>query len=287
MRALLVVNPRAGHRTAQDGDLEHCVARLGRAGFALDRVETAADHPSSRDLARRAVDEGYDACIVAGGDGTVAQAAAALVGTDVVLGILPFGSFMNIAHGLDLPLEPRPAAEVIARRRVHRADVGEVNGELFFETAGIGLDAELFGAARHMERRSIRRALRRVRRWLTHTTHPIVLDVDGERHQHRAMQVLVLNSPYYAWALRPLPDVVMDDGMLDIAVFPRMGRRSLFGSLVSVWRMNRLPGHPVRYRGATATMTADDPLSVHADGRVAGTLPTTFHCRRGALKVFA
>jgi YegS/Rv2252/BmrU family lipid kinase len=286
MRALVVVNPSAGRRTAGPHDLEEAVSILRASGFDIECAETAPEHPTSADLAKRAVDERFDACIVAGGDGTVAPAAAVLLETEVILGILPFGSFMNIAHGLGLPMRPVDAARTIARKRVRRADVGEVHGKLFFETAGVGLDAELFGAARNAERRSWRRALRRVWRWATHGTPRVAITIDGETHRHRVMQVLVLNSPYYAWALPLLPGASMLDGLLDVAVFPRMGRLALIASLVAVLRARRLSKKPVTYRGAKITMTCDDPITVHADGKIAGNLPAEFRCRAGALKVF-
>jgi len=286
MRALLVVNPAAGKRTAKPDDLDNAIELLREAGFSLDKIETTPEIGADA-LARRAVADRYDACIVAGGDGTVAPAAAALIDTDVILGILPFGSFMNIANGLGIPLEPRDASRVIARRKVHQADVGEVNGALFFETAGVGLDAELFGAARHAERGSWRRALRRVWRYITHGTHRVKITSGDGTHTHRAMQVLIVNSPYYAWALPLLPDATMEDGILDVAVFPRMGRVKLLASLIAVMRQRRLPQRPVRYRGAKILIESDAPLSIHADGVLAGTLPAEFRCRAGALRVFA
>ncbi len=286
MRALLVVNPAAGRRTAGPDDLAHAIDALAAAGFAVERVDTGALHPTSAELATRAVAEGFDACIVAGGDGTVAPAAAALLDTEVVLGILPFGSFMNIAHGLGIPFTPRDAVARIARRRVHRVDAGEVHGTVFFETAGIGLDAEIFVAARHAERGRWRRALRRAYRWLTHGTHRVTITIGDETHAHRVMQILVLNSPYYAWAFPVLPDASMEDGLLDVAVFPRMGRLALLRSLVAIWRMRPLPQRPVRYRGRDIAIRSDDPLTVHADGQPAGTLPARIRCRAGALKVF-
>src|SRR3981081_381046 len=103
IRAMLVTNPAAGERHAKAGDLERVEEILRSAGFVLDRVETGAESPTSADLARRAIEQGYEVCIVAGGDGTVAPAAAALLDSTVVLGILPFGSVMNIANGLGLP----------------------------------------------------------------------------------------------------------------------------------------------------------------------------------------
>jgi diacylglycerol kinase (ATP) len=286
---MLVVNPAAGERreNRDPGDLERCEAILRDAGFTLDRVETGEESPTSADLARRAVEEGYEACIVAGGDGTVAPAAAALLDTPVILGILPFGSVMNIANGLDLPLEPVQAAHVIARRRVQRADAGEVRERIFFETAGIGLDAEIFGAARHAERGDWRRALRRGLRMLSQHSYRVAITVDGREDRQRALQILVMNSPYYGFALEVLPQVSMTDGQLDVAIFPRMGRWALARAFITAWRGGKLPTRPVSYRGARIEIASDDPVAVHADGILAGGLPAGFVCRKGALSVFA
>ena len=284
---MLITNPAAGERHAEEGDLERCQAILRDAGFDMDIIETGAESPTSSDLARRAAAEGYSACIVAGGDGTVAPAAAALLDTEVVLGILPFGSVMNIAHGLGIPLEPVKAAEVITRRRVQKADAAEVNGKVFFETAGIGLDAEMFGAARHAERGNWRRALRRAVRWVTHRSYRVAITVDGREDRQRALQVFVMNSPYYGWSLELLPQVSMADGLLDVAVFPRVGRWALMASLFAVWRGGKLPLRPVVYRGARITVASDEAVAVHADGILAGGLPAEFVCRKAALSVFA
>jgi diacylglycerol kinase family enzyme len=210
-----------------------------------------------------------------------------LLDTDVVLGILPFGSVMNVANGLGLPLEPIAAAEVIARRRVQKADAGEVREKIFFETAGLGLDAEIFGAARHAERGNWRRALRRAFRLLTIESFRVSINVDGREDRQRALQVLVLNSPYYGFALQVLPRVSMTDGLLDVAVFPRMGRWALLRSFIAVWRGGSLPSRPVAYRGARIEIASDGPVAVHADGILAGGLPATFTCRKGALSFFS
>jgi diacylglycerol kinase family enzyme len=124
-------------------------------------------------------------------------------------------------------------------------------------------------------------------RYLTHGSHRVRITTAEGTHAHRVMQVLVVNSPYYAWALPLLPDATMEDGILDVAVFPRMGRFALLRSLIAVMRSRRLPERPVRYRGAKIQIESDAPLSIHADGVLAGTLPSEFRCRAGALRVFA
>jgi diacylglycerol kinase (ATP) len=286
-KALLIVNPAAGKRHAEDGDLAECVRLLTAAGFEIDRRETGPDGPTSADLAKAGVADGFPVVIVAGGDGTVAPAATALLDTKVTLGILPFGSFMNIANGLGIPLEPIAAARVIAERKVKRADAGEVAGKVFFETCGIGLDADAFGAARLVERRRWGPALRRILRWATASPRRVEITVDGKTERHRVLQILIVNSPYYAWALPIVPKTDMTDGLLDVAIFPRKGRLDLVRSLVRIWRSGR-PGRPPRLlRGKVIAIASSEPVPVHADGQIAGRLPVTVRCREGALRVFS
>ena len=146
MRALPVVDPNAGMRHASEDDLERARALLA-ASMRLESVECLESGPRAEECARRAIDERYDAVVVAGGDGTVQAVPREVLGKDTALGILPFGRFMNIAKGLGIPMDAVEAARVIAAGHVRRADVGEVNGHVFFETAGIGLDAQVCGAA--------------------------------------------------------------------------------------------------------------------------------------------
>jgi diacylglycerol kinase family enzyme len=286
-RALLIVNPGAGKRHAADSDLAECVRLLVSAGFEIDRRETGIEGPTSADLAKAGVAEGFPVVIAAGGDGTVAPAAIALLDTAATLGILPFGSFMNIANGLGVPLEPIEAARVIAERKVKRSDVGDVAGKVFFETCGIGLDADAFGAARLAERQRWGPAFRRVKRWATASPHSVEITVDGKAERHRVLQILIVNSPYYGWALPIIPKADMTDGELDVAIFPRKGRLDLIRWIAEIWRTGR-PGRPPRLlRGKVIAMASSEPVSVHADGQIAGRLPVTVRCRAGALRVFA
>jgi diacylglycerol kinase (ATP) len=286
-RALLIVNPAAGKRTANDGDLAECVRLLVAAGFQLEKRETGADGPTSADLAKAAINEGYPTVIVAGGDGTVAPAAIALLDSGVTLGILPFGRFMNITNGLGIPLQPIDAARVIAERKIKRCDVGEVAGKHFFETCGVGLDADAFGAARLAERRRWGPALRRLFRWATARPYRVEVTVDGETKRHDALQILVVNSPYYAWALPLMPKADMTDGLFEVAVFPRMGRRDLVRSLFEIWLRGRPRTPPSTRRGKRIEISGPEPMPVHADGQIAGRLPVTVRCREGALRVYA
>jgi diacylglycerol kinase family enzyme len=283
-RALVLVNPGAGEHPTADA-IRPLLDVLERADMRLDVVESLPDASDLPLLARRAVAERFDAVISAGGDHTVQLIAREILDTAVVLGILPLGSFMNITKGLHIPLDPAEAAQVIARGRVRRADVGEVDGHVFFESAGIGLDAEMFGAARAAERGRWRSAWRRAVRWARQGSN--VIRVEGSRGavEYRALQAIVLNSPFYTWSF-PMAGGDMHDGLLEIAIFPRMGRVALLRSLVQLATRGTHETPPIVLREASARISADAHLPIQADAHMSGTLPATFRCRAGAFAVY-
>jgi diacylglycerol kinase (ATP) len=161
-----------------------------------------------------------------------------------------------------------------------------VGKKVFFETCGIGLDADAFGAARHVERGRWAQAWRRVVRWATSRAHRIEITIDGRTARYEVLQILIVNSPYYAWALPIVPRADMTDGELDVALFPRMGRLDLIRSLIEIWLRGR-PGTPPRVqRGKVIEISSPERMPVHADGQIAGQLPVTVRCRAGALRVY-
>src|SRR4051812_2468536 len=63
---------------------------------------------------RAIAEQGDPLLIVGGGDGTIAAAASALVGTETLLGILPLGTLNHFARDLGIPAALEEAAKLIA-----------------------------------------------------------------------------------------------------------------------------------------------------------------------------
>jgi diacylglycerol kinase (ATP) len=285
-RALAIVNPAAGGGASR-ADVEAVLAPLGQRFETIDVAETGLEHPTATELGERAVAERYDAAIAAGGDGTVGGVARALVGTEVPLGILPFGTFMNIARALEIPRDdPRAAAELIARSTMRRVDVGEVGGRVFFEAAGIGLDADAFNATRAVQRGQHGMALAAVGALLRRRSARVRVDVDGKARTHHILQAVVSNAPFYGWGFEVAPGAVMDDGLLDLVIFGDSKLRVLRELIAAAVDRDR-PARGRRYRGRRITFSATRELAVHADGVIVGNLPQTFVVRPKALRVFA
>ena len=277
-RALAIVNPAAGGGTAR-ADVESVLALLRERFETIDVVETALEHPTATELGERAVAERYDVAIAAGGDGTVGAVARALVGSDVTLGILPFGTFMNIARALEIPRDDaRAAAELIANATTRRIDVGEA--------AGIGLDADAFNASRAVQRGQHSIALAALGALVRRRSARVRIEVDGRARTHHVLQAVVSNGPFYGWGFEVAPDAVLDDGKLDLVIFGDSKLRVVRELIAAAVDRDRA-ARGRRYRGARITLSATRELAVHADGVVVGNLPQTFNTRPQALRVFA
>ena len=144
MQAQVIINPIAGPgRRAPIGACRDLARRvLESQGYHADvRITTGPDDAAA--FARDAVTNGADLVVVWGGDGTVNGAASSVAGTGVPLAIIPGGSGNGLARDLQIPLQAEAAFQVAATGRVRRIDAGELDGSLFFNVAGIGLDARI------------------------------------------------------------------------------------------------------------------------------------------------
>ncbi len=142
-RLLMIVNPYAS--TVSD-KLRNLVVSALRGVYEVDAVDTERrDHAT--ELCREAAQEGYDAVVAFGGDGTVNEAANGLVGTATPLTCLPGGRTNVYCRMLGIPSEVVAATEhllSLANAWSPRAvDLGKVGDRHFLFSAGVGLDANV------------------------------------------------------------------------------------------------------------------------------------------------
>lgn len=90
------------------------------------------------EIARRLARENDPVIVAAGGDGTISAIAAALVGTDKALGVLPCGTLNHFAKDLKIPMDLQQAANIIRQGNSRLMDVGDVNGHIFLNNSSIG-----------------------------------------------------------------------------------------------------------------------------------------------------
>jgi diacylglycerol kinase family enzyme len=88
--------------------------------------------------------------MVCGGDGTIAAAVGAAVGTSLELAVLAAGTLNHFARDYGLPLDPAEALDVAASASSEPIDVGMVNGRVMVNTASVGAYVDF---VRHRESR--------------------------------------------------------------------------------------------------------------------------------------
>ena len=125
-----IVNPISGTQD-KESILELIRKHLDAEKFDYQVARTQyAGHASS--LAKAFVEEGRDAVVAIGGDGTVNEIARALVHTPVALGVIPAGPATGWPATCAFRWSPWGAIKVLNRFDVECLDYGKINDVPFF-----------------------------------------------------------------------------------------------------------------------------------------------------------
>lgn len=292
-RAALVCNPVKVDAEALRATVERLSAESGWHPPLF--FETTVDDLGDG-AARRALAEGADAVLVAGGDGTVRAVSEALSGSGVPLTIVPSGTGNLLARNLRLPLDDgeamvratfdgdaAPIDVGVARLRRPGGDTDEF---AFVVMGGMGLDAAMIAnTSGDLKKRVgwVAYVDGAARSLVKAKPFSVMYQVDGHRiHRAHVQSVLFANCGSLPAGLELIPEASVADGQLDVAVFQPKGA---FGWLL-VWRRVawdnsvlrrfragrrvlslRTRDNAVRYsRGTALDIAAGEPHPVQLDG---------------------
>jgi YegS/Rv2252/BmrU family lipid kinase len=222
-QAVLIYNPRAGAwRTARL--VEKIRHSLAESGYETDPQATREPGHATR-LARDAAASGVDVVFAHGGDGTLREAAAGLVGTDTALAPIPGGTANVVALALGFPNNPLSAAASLADAAAFSMDVGLCGEEIFLMQTSAGIDAHIMGRLDPALKRRFGKAAVAISSLSGISTYgypAIELVADGRRAI--ASFIAVCNLAYYAGPYRMAPFADPRDRALDLVVFRGTGR---------------------------------------------------------------
>lgn len=135
-RICVIMNGKSGRRDTQDIPARIRKALEERAPSAELRILDSGSEllPATR----KAVEEGFDMVVAAGGDGTVSGVASVLHGTGVTMGILPLGTFNYFARSLDIPTEIPDAIDLLVEGAARPVRIARINERIFLNNASLG-----------------------------------------------------------------------------------------------------------------------------------------------------
>jgi diacylglycerol kinase family enzyme len=288
-RWLLLRNETAGgrFRAAEAARLASCGKE---AGIEVDLVAPVSAEDGTERVREAARSGGYDAILAFGGDGTVAAAAAGLLGTGVPLGVVPGGTVNVLAREIGLPLDPERAFRALFDARPRLVDVGFVRGRPFLLMAGAGLDAAIMRDVQPRVKRLIGRgavALTAISKMLRGGFPRFRVEIGGESFE--VSNVVASSGRLYGGSFVIAPEADLSDGLLDVVLFAGSRRRDLLRYLVAIAAGRHLDLPDVRLRRAAALRILPVPGApagaIQLDGDYVFDAPVDVELRAGALEL--
>jgi len=274
----LIFNSKAdmGQAWQIANDLRPIIADYAHADWSGTVYPTHAT-----ELAHQAGEQGYDAVIAIGGDGTVHEVVNGLMQIPEkkrpILGIVPVGSGNDFAHSIGLPAKPDVALVLALRGDPKPVDLGLLSDETgrkeyFDNTLGIGFDAVVTIRSHKLP------VVRGFLMYLTAVIQTIILnfspsqlhvETDTETWDLPTLMLTLCNGPREGGGFLVAPQAIMDDGLLEYATIRKVSRLMMFRLVPEV--MKGTHGRFKQVRTGTfhkMTLSSDRALFIHADGEI-------------------
>ena len=267
MKTLFITNARAGKRRDQLR-LHRLIEQHYGDSSREFTIEPCAAKEQLDALIPAAIQAGVALIFAVGGDGTVSEIGRRLIGTPVVLGVLPVGSGNGLARHLGIPLDIAAAVRASLAGKVTRIDTATVNEYPFLGIAGVGFDAliaERFAAS------TVRGLQTYVKESLlsigSYKAAGYDIVVDGRRLYTRAFLITVANSNQYGNDVKIAPLASLQDGLFDVTIVgdaPLTSAPLILGRLL----MGQIQesSHVTSFRGKRVEIIREAAGPAHVDG---------------------
>ncbi|MBS1809414.1 MAG: diacylglycerol kinase family lipid kinase [Acidobacteria bacterium] len=296
-KVMLIYNPNAGglHKTIDT--IHRLEEALKQEGIEIGReqiIPTTCRGDATR-LAALAVQQQVDFLIVCGGDGTINEAAQALIGTKTALAVLPSGTANVLAKEMNLSRQPKALAQLIANGRLREISVGQASKpdsswqRYFLLMAGIGLDAMIIETVNPAQKKQwgigsyVLAGLKTLLDW---PIKPFYLQFNNRKCE--ATFAIVANAANYAAWFKIAPQSQMNNTNLDVCIFNSRSRLIYLGyAFLSLFGAHTI-SPDVIYEPITELIANDsNHIPVQLDGELVGHLPMRFTCIPQALRIVA
>jgi len=292
--AKLIANPGAGDVLAAASKIEQVTRYLRDAGLKVD-VALAKPKKEAIPIARKAIKDGYDIVIAMGGDGTLGAVIRGIAGSKVTLGIIAAGTENDIARSLGIPDDVQQASAIIVSGHTRRLDLGQVSTKkkkkfYFFMLTAIGLTATIFPIIKEVPEGKLSGISKAVATLFKFESNPIVnLTLDDEsKIEVETMLVTIANTPLIGAKNLVAPDASLEDGLLDIAVYPGFSKADLLAYFAKTAHEGSTPDGTIqRYRARKIRVKTSPKLDIAAEGIILGKGTARIKILPGALRVLA
>ena len=221
-KAVIVVNPISG--VGKQKKIESLLKEnLNQDLFDYEVRYTERIHHGT-EIAREAVDQGYDCVVAVGGDGSVNDVAQGLKDSGVTMGIIPCGSGNGLARSLKIPLTPAAAIRLLNQQNEHFIDSIVINEKyISVNAAGVGFDAYIARLMKAAKTRGFAAYTNLIlREYASYKSNPYRITIDDHTIERSAWFIAIANGRQFGYNLSVAPKAQLSDGLIDISIIDKI-----------------------------------------------------------------
>ena len=263
---IFIVNPFAGH--GSKAKIPALINNtVNKAKFDYDLVFTKHGGHAA-ELAEQAKNEGVDAVVSVGGDGTVNEVASALIYSDTALGIIPGGSGNGLSSHLGIGRNARKALDVIDRFETKIIDTATVNDRFYVNMAGVGIDGLVAYKTKQSSKRGFSTYLKgALTEAIKYKNQVYKVEIEGKEYEGKFLSINVANGSMFGYNFTIAANADTSDGLVDALMIHDAHKFDYFGN---AWRFWAGRIHKSKFASLKKTssikVTSYDDSYIHIDG---------------------
>jgi diacylglycerol kinase (ATP) len=285
MKILVITNPLAGA-----GKTLRLLPKIKQWLSATPHEFSFITPPSSQEMRSeimKAADQGIEALLLVGGDGTVHQALRAIAETNIPFGFLPCGRGNDFARNIGLPSKLKKSCSLPSNPSFLQVDLPRINQLPFVAVAYVGFDAEvnrLANDGRGYFGGTLGYIVCVLKTLKNFRPFEVEITIDDLTWSERVMMVSVANAPFYGGGMKIAPDANMNDGVFNICIVQEISKFELLQQFPKVFKGTHI-FHPrvLMKTGKKIKIVSDENREIFADGEYVGSLPG--ECTIGTQKI--
>lgn len=282
-RIHVIINPAAG----KDEPILNVLNDIFHEHGVDWDVSVTKKYGDAAQQAREAVSRGASIVAGYGGDGTQHEIANALVGSEVLLGVLPGGTGNGFAHELGLPQKLDEAARLLCTSSRTRAiDVVRVGDEYFIQRLYTGTEPEQQTSREMKDKYGPIAYFANMFQQIGKREALYQVTIDGVTREMPAFRVYIVNSGQTKSG-RSITGALSapDDGRLEVFALNKRNIETMEAALERFLHTNTPIGDDYIWHGRDIQINVEPDQPVWIDGEYYGRTPVTATVLPGAVKV--
>ena len=290
-RARIIYNPTSGREMFKK-NLPEVLEALEIAGYETSCHATTGEGDAIS-AAKKAVENGFDLIIAAGGDGTLNEVVAGVSEFEKrpKIGLIPMGTTNDFARAFIFQEMFKKAIEIIVKGDTIPVDVGLVNNERYFiNIAGGGRITELtYDVPSKLKTMLGQLAyyLKGIEMLPSINATKVRIEYDDKVFEDEAMMFLVGLTNSVGGFEKLAPNSSMNDGLFSLLILKKVNIAEFIRLASLAIRGEHLEDPHVIYKKARhIKVTSDEKVLLNLDGEYGGNIPATFQNLYRHIEVF-